>query len=137
MFERCIYFNTNALTRKLNARWEQAFSRYDLTPSHGYLLRVVLEKPGLSQQAISTELRLEKSTVTRFLTQLEARGFVVRKTSQNDPRQNEIFPTAKTLTLKKDLDALGDTLYEQMCTALGENNVKNFVTLARSINSQI
>ncbi len=27
MFERCMYFNTNALARKLNERWNKAFAK--------------------------------------------------------------------------------------------------------------
>jgi len=49
IFSRCMYFNSNALSRKLNAHWHKAFAQFDLPPSHGYLLRLVLSSPGLSQ----------------------------------------------------------------------------------------
>jgi DNA-binding MarR family transcriptional regulator len=82
MFERCLYFNVNSLARKLNARWEQAFAPFNLPPSHGYLLRVVLENPGLTQQKIAEELRLNKSTVTRFISALEKKNYYFAKTPQ-------------------------------------------------------
>lgn len=137
MFERCIYFNTNALTRKLNVHWERAFARYDLAPSHGYLVRLILEKPGISQQSITQELQLEKSTITRFLTVLEKRAFIIRKPSDADPRQNVIFPTKKALKLEAELTQLGDELYKDMCAAIGAENVKTFVNLTRTINQRL
>ena len=133
MFERCIYFNTNALARRLNERWDTAFARFGLAPSHGYLLRLVLERPRLSQQAIASELRLEKSTVARFLDELEKRGLVERRRSGRDPRQNEIVPAPAARRMQKDLEALGDELYAEMCKSIGSAEVKAFVKSARAI----
>ncbi len=131
MFERCIYFNTNALARKLNAKWEKAFAKFDLSPSHGYLLRLVLEQPGLPQRAIAMELRLEKSTVTRFLSQLELKGLIKRANARDNNRENAITPTKKALNMQADLNALGDDLYASMCKTIGEKNVKEFVASIR------
>lgn len=137
MFERCIYFNTNALARRLNERWDNAFARLGLAPSHGYLLRLVLERPGLSQQAIAGELRLEKSTVARFLDDLEKRGLVQRRRSGRDPRRNEIVPAPAARRMQKDLEALGDELYAEMCNAIGSAEVKAFVASARLIADRL
>ncbi len=133
MFERCLYFNTNALPRKLNNRWEQAFARFGLTPSQGYLLRVVLERPGLSQQELADELRLEKSTITRFLKALEKKGFVKRSVVSGNARQKAIFPQPGAMGMKGELEALGDELYAGICAALGEDNVKSFVAMSRQM----
>jgi DNA-binding MarR family transcriptional regulator len=137
LFERCMYFNTNALVRKLNRIWDEAFARYDLAPSHGYLIRLVLEKPGLSQQDIAKTLKLEKSTIARFVTQLERRGFVQRTICKPDPRQNAILPGEKSLALRGELEALGDALYAKMCRVIGPKNVKDFVASVRSVSDQL
>lgn len=131
MFERCIYFNTNALARKLNARWGKAFAKFDLPPSHGYLLRLVLEQPGLSQQAIAKELRLEKSTVTRFISDLERKGLLKRRIASDNNRKNIITPTQKAQKIQADLEALGDALYALMCKTVGAKNVKAMVASMR------
>ncbi|MCG8381408.1 MAG: MarR family transcriptional regulator [Gammaproteobacteria bacterium] len=133
MFERCLYFNTNTLVRKLNSQWEQAFARIDLTPPQGYLLRVVLDRPGLSQQEVAGELCLEKSTITRFLTVLEKKGFVKRSVVDGNARQKAIFPQPRAVAMKEELEALGDELYAGVCAALGEDNVKSFVAMSRQM----
>lgn len=137
MFERCIYFNTNALARKLNARWQKAFAKFDLPPSHGYLLRLVLEMPGQSQQDIAEALQLDKSTVARFIGKLETKGLLTRRACEEDQREKVIYPTEKALAMQADLEALGEELYASMCTALGKNNVRQFVTSLRAFSSQL
>ena len=70
MFEKCIYFNTNALVRQINKIWDEAFKPFGLSPSHAYVLRVVLDQPGISMKLLSEELELAPSTVTRFVDSL-------------------------------------------------------------------
>ena len=137
MFERCIYFNTHALARKLNALWDEGFARFDLTPSQGYLLRLVLAQPGLTQQSLSRELQLNKSTVTRFVNQLEKKGLLIRAASDGDLRENVILPTEKALKAQANLESLGDTLYQNMCDSLGKQNVKTFVESVRVLNQKL
>ncbi len=52
MFEQCLYFNLNALTRRINRMWNDAFASMELSPAHAYLLRLVLDEPGLSPKQI-------------------------------------------------------------------------------------
>lgn len=137
MFERCLYFNTNSLARKLNSLWEKAFSEFDLPPSHAYLLRLVLESPGLTQQEITEELQLNKSTVTRFIAALEKRGFLVREGSTKDQRKNRIRPSPKAIAIQNKLEKLGDELYSSMCSTIGQEDVESFVKAARNISKKI
>lgn len=137
MFERCIYFNTHALARKLNALWDEGFARFDLTPSQGYLLRLVLAQPGLTQQNLSRELQLNKSTVTRFVNQLEKKSLLKRVSSDGDQRENMIVPSDMSLKIQEELEALGDSLYRTMCEKLGKQNLKSFVKTARKLSEQL
>lgn len=108
-----------------------------MTPSQGYLLRLVLAQPGLTQQAISQELQLNKSTVTRFVNQLEKKSLLKRSSSEGDQRENVILPSEKALSIHSQLEALGDALYQSMCDKLGKQNLKSFVHSARKLNEQL
>tara|TARA_R110000850_G_scaffold108830_7_gene221367 strand:- start:34 stop:447 length:414 start_codon:yes stop_codon:yes gene_type:complete len=137
MFERCLYFNSNTLARKLNARWEEAFAPFDLPPSHAYLLRLVLECPGLNQQQLAKELQLNKSTVTRFVVAMEKKKLLIKKGTSEDQRENSIWPTKKARSIHVKLERLGNELYSSMCEAIGRENVEAFVKMARKINDQL
>ena len=138
MFDRCLYFNVNALARVVNKKWAKAFKQYDLSPSHGYLLRVVLSNPGISQKELAEEMRLEKSTITRFVDVLQKKGFVVRKSgSTDDARELSIHATQQAKDIYKELEELGDTLYQTMVSEIGAKNLKLLVGELRESTKKI
>ena len=138
MFERCLYFNINALTRTVNRIWNEAFAEFELSPSHAYLLRLTLSEPGLTPKQISHELKLEKSTITRFLDSLEKKDLIFRKRGvSNDSREQGIYPSKKSEALAKSLEEKGSELYQSMTKAIGKNELTNLVKQLREIETQI
>ena len=69
----------------------------DLTGRSHTLIFAVCEFPGRSQDAIAQELHLDKSTVARALSRLEADGYVKRTVNEKDNRQLVVCPTQKAL----------------------------------------
>ena len=57
MFDHCLYFNTTALARVVEREWARAFKPLGVTPPQGFLLRLVLARPGLSQYEIADALK--------------------------------------------------------------------------------
>lgn len=138
MFERCLYFNINALARAVNRIWDEAFAEFELSPSHAYLLRLVLASPGLSPKQISAELKLEKSTITRFLHALEERELVQRKKGvAQDARELGIYPTRKAQRLAEKLEARGEALYQKMSATLGRQELVSLVSQLREMQKTL
>ena len=131
MFDRCLYFSVNSLARLLNKKWALAFEPYDLSPAHGYLLRAVLAQPGITQKELTIELRLEKSTITRFVDALQKKDLVERKAGGKDSRLQNIYPTNKAIKIHSALDDVGDSLYQDMQTTLGEQELLALVKQLR------
>lgn len=138
MFERCLYFNINALTRAVNQIWDGAFAEFELSPSHAYLLRLALSQPGLTPKQISQELKLEKSTITRFLDALQKKGFIRRqKGPSGDAREQGIYPTKKAEKIARQLEAKGNALYQQMVASIGKTELTSLVSQLRNIEENI
>ena len=132
MFERCLYFNVNALARAVNRIWDDAFKELGLSPAHAYLLRLVLASPGISHKAIAAELRLEKSTITRFVDSLQEKGLVKRsRQGAADNREQRVFPSEKARKMREALEAHGDALYDRMRDRLGDAAMKAIVSELR------
>ena len=132
MFERCLYFNLNALTRRINQIWDDAFASMELSPAHAYLLRLVLEEPGLSPKQIGEALKLKKSTVTRFIDGLEFKGFVDRRRGgELDSRLISIYPTSQARAIQNELQQQEEKLYQSLCITLGEERVQELVQLSK------
>ncbi len=134
MFERCLYFNLNALARRVNRVWDKAFADLELSPAHAYLLRLVLSRPGISQREIAVELRLDKSTVTRFIDAMEERGYLKR--TRVDREQN-IMPTRAATGIAGELNRRGDALYRQMTAAIGKTALVRLVGQLRDTGEML
>ena len=61
---------------------------------HSYIINIC-NNPGISQDALSKKLYINKSNVARQLSILEENGFIVRKQSTEDKRNMLVFPTEK------------------------------------------
>ncbi len=130
MFDRCLYFNLNAMTRMVNKVWEEAFQKLGLSPSHAYLLRAVLAQPGMLQKEIAQELTLSPATVTRFIDAMVAQGLVERKVTR-DGREARIYATKRARSLHRDLEKTGQALYAKMRATLGVNKFDSLVKSLR------
>ena len=137
MFERCLYFNLNALTRKVNRVWESEFRQTGLSAPHAYVMRLVLSEPGISQKQLAEELHLDPSTVTRFVDALAERQLVRRDTRNTDRRSAAVLPTAEGKRLQKKLEKIGEELFRAMRTRLGDKHFQELVTALREARSTL
>lgn len=100
-FNRCLYFSTNALARKVEKLAVESWKKVDLAPSHAYLLMMVLENPGSQPGCIADEMRLTPSTITRLIEKLEEKKLVIRTTEGKvtnvyaTPKGKELLPRMK------------------------------------------
>ncbi|MFV2054908.1 MAG: MarR family winged helix-turn-helix transcriptional regulator [Thiohalomonadales bacterium] len=138
MFDRCLYFNVNALARVVNRKWTESFAVFDLSPAHAYLLRIVLSRPGITSKELSAELQLEKSTISRFVDVLQKKKLLIRKKSMGgDAREQNIYPTSKAIKMHAALDELGENLYQAMLSEIGEKQLAVLVKQLRSSANKI
>lgn len=138
MFDRCLYFNTNSLSRTLNRIWERAFVPYALSPSQAYLLRAVLTHYGMNHQVLSRTLNLEKSTTSRIVDQLQQKGYVDREhDNEHDARLIKISPTPLAVSLHADLEQIENTLYHKISAIVGQDQLKNIVLELKNIQQAL
>src|SRR5512143_2821846 len=105
MFDHCLYFNTTSLARLLECAWSRAFQPFGLTPAQAFLLRVILEKPGLLQRELAQLMTISRPTATRTLDGLQKLGLIERRDSERDGREWEVYPTVQAIALKDRLNA--------------------------------
>lgn len=137
MFENCLYFNSNTLARTVTRVWTEKYRQFDLKPPHAFLLRMVLARPGIHPGELADELNLSRYTVTRFIDSLEKRKFLMRKVTESDGREVEIFPTQKAKDIHKKLDDTGKELTKLMGNILGNDELSEVVTKIRKTKKSI
>lgn len=128
---QCLYFVTNALARKVEKLANQSWKRVDLSPSHAYLLMLVIDNPGMQPGALSDQLHLTPSTITRLIEKLEEKKLVIRNT---EGKVTNVYPTQKAKEMQGILKECLYEFYNNYCNILGKEEskqlVQNMLTIA-------
>lgn len=137
MFDHCLYFNTTALSRVLEREWTTAFKPFGLTPSQAFMLRVVLEKPGLLQSELAMEMAISRSTATRTLDGLQKMKFLVRAPSGQDGRESAIHPTPLAINNREKINAASAEVTKRLKKRLGTAYFDETVTKVKVVRSAL
>ena len=89
----------NNISRSQAIYRHSRISAADLQSGHYAYALAICREPGRSQEDLTRELCVNKSTVARNLNYLEETGYVTRQALPNDKRQFSVFPTEKLLTV--------------------------------------
>lgn len=131
---KCIYFSSQAMSRKIEKLASQVWRKVDLSPSHAYLLMMVIEQPGLQPTAIVEELLLTPSTITRLIEKLEEKKLVVRTT---DGKNTNVYPTPKAKELYPNLQECVDEFYKSYSSVLGKEESAQMVQRMNKITDKL
>ncbi|MFX4262433.1 MarR family winged helix-turn-helix transcriptional regulator [Pelotomaculum propionicicum] len=115
--KNCLYFTASKLARIITKMAEEEFAPTGLSPAYAFLLMIVHERPGISQQELGSALHLTPSTVTRFIDKLEVKGFVTRTV---EGKNSLINLTEKGLVLQERIEQAWSSLYDRYSDILGE-----------------
>jgi DNA-binding MarR family transcriptional regulator len=137
MFEQCLYFNTSALARRLEREWSGAFQVFGLTPPQAFMLRAILNRPGLLQSELSNELSIARPTATRALDGLEVRGYVERRATDGDGREVSVWPTPEAVRIKVALNEASGAVTARLKKILGGLEFNDAVGKIRSVRAAL
>jgi len=113
----CMYFTTNRLSRAITRLADDAFAMTGLAPAYGYLVRLVIANPGITQKELSEKLYITPSTLTRFIDKLEGKQLVER---QVQGKTVLVYPTAKGTAMEETLRAASKKLKAAYEAKLGK-----------------
>ena len=97
--------NNGILTRCTDMYRDDRFRPLGLNSRQSVLLLQVCKHPGVTQDALSKAILIDKSNITRQMALLEEAGFVFRRPDGEDRRQIRVFPTDAALALLPEIRA--------------------------------
>ncbi len=121
---KCLYFTANSLARKIDKLAQESWSKVGLSPSHAYLLMMVLEEPGIQPGFLADHLQLQPSTVTRLIEKLEEKKLLVRTT---EGKMTNVYPTPKGKELLPKLKECLNEFYTRYSAILGKEESTKLV----------
>lgn len=134
-FCACLYFTSGSLARKVEKLAIASWKPVGLPPSHGYLLKLAIQEPGITAGAIAKQLQLTPSTVTRLIEKLEEKGLLSRST---EGKMTNVYATQAGKDLLPAMDKCVAAFYKAYTGILGEENswqaVKDIAALADRID---
>jgi len=113
-----------------NSVWKKV----DLSPSHAYLLMIVLSEPGVQPGVLSAELQLTPSTITRLLEKLEEKKLVIRNT---EGKSTSVYPTTKSREMKNQLQECADEFQKNCVAVFGKEESGRFVNSMNKISDKL
>ena len=119
-----MYFASGALARKMEKLALESWKNVGLSPSHAYLLIMVIEDPGMQPGHLAEELKLSPSTVTRLIEKLEEKKLALRKT---EGKTTCVFPTPKGKDMLPQLRSCQARFYESYISILGKEESAKLV----------
>lgn len=137
MFDHCLYFNTTALARVVEREWAAAFKPLGVTPPQGFLLRLVLGRPGLSQHELATALTISRPTATRLIDGLQLLGLLERRDAGPDGRHWSVFATPAGEAMRDALNAASGAVTRRIQQQVGKDDFADTVGKVRAVCSAL
>ena len=137
MFDHCLYFNTTALARQLEKEWSIAFEPFGLTPPQAFLLRAILDKPGLLQSEYAEGMVISRPTATRALDGLMAKGLIERRSSERDGREQRVFPAVPAIQMHVELNEASVQVGKRLKKLLGKDVFDDTVSKISGVRSAL
>ena len=86
--EKSLGFKINRTANKLNNKYNQLLQSFDIAPEQRATLEIIKYEEDVNQTKIANMLGKDKTTISRTLSTLEKKGFILKK--QIDKRTNLI-----------------------------------------------
>ncbi len=122
------------MARKVEKLAIESWKRVDLSPSHGYLLMLLLEEPGMQPGNIAAQMQLTPSTITRLIEKLEDKKLVVRTT---EGKITNVYASPKAKEMKTELYACVNDFSASYSKVLGKEETIKLVQSMNKISDKL
>ncbi len=106
-------------------------SRFTLPETR--VMHAVYTMPGITPGAIITQLKIDKSYLSRMITQLEQKKLLVKKPSSSDGRSLNLYLTTTGKNAFEQLDAASTLATRKLLQHLGDKEAKELVKCMQRI----
>lgn len=110
---------------------------YQLAPEQHLILALLMEREGMSQNAIAEQLGKDKSSITRMIFSLEGKGYIRRLECPNDRRSVEVYLTDKGKELREAVNSIGQTTRELLSKGLTEEETSELRRLLGQVRENV
>ncbi len=126
----------NSISRCQSNYRSRKLATNELCAGHHAFVLAICRAPGSSQERLSKELCLDKSTVARTLNTLEEKGFINREVNVENKRETLVFPTNKMLNILPKVRAISREWNELLVSEIPEEELLVFYSVLSRIEDK-
>ena len=116
-----LFFCSTLLSRILQKIGKEEFGAIGLSPPYAYILLIVNKFPGVGQHEIRELMWLASSTITRFVKNLENRGYLIRS---HEGKFTYVYPTELAQESNRQIELIWSDLKVKYQESQGEKYTK-------------
>jgi len=125
-----LLFNTR---NRIRFAMDDRFKPMGITDATWRTLYFLRQDDGVSQKQLAMTMGIEGPSLVRLLDQLEAKGFIERRTDANDRRSKTIHLTDHAHSLLVDLDKVAKSVRADLMAGINEQDLATCVTVMEQI----
>lgn len=103
---------------------------------HHTFILIISQNPGRSQEELTREICLNKSTVARALNHLESCGYITRTPNPDDKRRFLVYPTDKMLEILPEVRAIAKEWNDCITEGISDDELEIFHSVLRRMESK-
>ncbi len=124
------------ISRSTHNYYARELKKLHITMGQFPFIMGIAENDGISQEKLSTEIMISKSTTAVIVQQLLAAGLITREVDEQDRRNFKLHATKKALSLVPKFEELIARCHELIMADLTDIEKNIFVDLTRKVRIQ-
>ncbi|MGL4509177.1 MAG: MarR family winged helix-turn-helix transcriptional regulator [Cetobacterium sp.] len=128
-------FLISAINKEINFLFDNFLSELEITKTESMYLRVIHNNPGITQYEIAKLRKIEKSLVTKYITNLEDKGLIEKKLL--DKRKKGLYLIEDGQKAIKFIDDFIPDLQEKFKDLFTDEESKFFNTLLKKLKLRL
>ncbi|MDX2440849.1 MAG: MarR family transcriptional regulator [Desulfobacterales bacterium] len=125
----------NSLAREMNAFLYRSFREkgFEITAQQWAVLNRLWEMEGLHQSKLAQQTTKNRHNMTMILKQLEAKGFIEKRSDAEDKRLNRVYLTKRGKALKEELIPIAIKTTETLFRGVSIEDMEVFKRVHRMV----
>lgn len=125
----------SAINKEINFLFDNFLSDLEITKTESMYLRLINNNPGITQYEIAKLKKIEKSLVTKYISNLEDKGLVEKK--MLDKRKKGLYLIEDGKKAIKFMDEFIPDLQEKFKDLFTETESKLFISLLKKLKLRL
>jgi len=101
------------------------------------ILKEIIDNRNINQDALASNLNLDKTTIAKAVKRLESKDLITRKRSEHDRRKNELAATKKALIVEEKMREHIDQYSQSFFEGISEEEIDRFEITLEKIENNI